>query len=181
MRRLSTAVITASEINMKKIATVAIETLNLGYHLRELPTPVILDQARERGLCAGKSAIGFQKSIARSLIRSFRAERTARIDRGARDIEFQPWASRIRRDIGTCIFDRTAPTGRAFLHCKKGTKADLNTAPQEPCRFRRPKDVRADYDTSHVAPAGSTARLGGRQYRIQPLLGSCRQITGTPE
>ena len=139
-------------------------------HLREFPTPVILDQARERGLCAGKSAIGFQKLIARSLIRSFRAERRARIDRGARDIAFEPGCGRVRRDFGMCI-----------LHCKKGTKADLNTVIQQPCRFRRPEDVRADDDTSHVAQAGSTARLGGRQNRIQPLLGSCRQITGTPE
>ena len=56
-------------------------------NLREFPTPVILDQARERGLCAGKSAIGFQKLIVKSLIRSFRAERRARIDRGERDLE----------------------------------------------------------------------------------------------
>ena len=70
-------------------------------------------------------------------------------------------------------------SGCAFLHCKKGTKADLNMVAQEVCRFRRPEDVRADYDTSHVAQAGSTARLGGRQNRIQPLLGSCRPIQGT--
>ena len=74
-----------------------------------------------------------------------------------------------------------AISGCAFLHCKMETKADLNTVAQEPCRFRRREDVRADDDTSHVAQAGSTARLGGRQNRIQPLLGSCRQITGTPE
>ena len=65
-------------------------------------------------------------------------------------------------------------SGCAFLHCKKGTKADLNTVLQQPCRFRRPEDVRAHDDTSHVAQAGSTARLGGRQNRIQPLLGSFR-------
>ena len=34
-------------------------------------------------------------------------------------------------------------SGRAFLHCKKETKADLNTVLQEPCRFRRLEDVRA--------------------------------------
>ena len=72
-------------------------------------------------------------------------------------------------------------SGCAFLHCKKGTKADLNMVRQEGCRFRRPEDVRADDDTSHVAQAGSTARLGGRQNRIQPLLGRFRQITGAPE
>ena len=56
-------------------------------YVREFPTPVILDQARERELCAGKSAMGFQTKIVTRLIRSFRAERRARIDRGARDIE----------------------------------------------------------------------------------------------
>ena len=63
--------------------------------LREFPTPVILDQARERGLCAGKSAMGFQKLIVMCLIRSFRAERRARIDRGDRDLEFEPRSRRI--------------------------------------------------------------------------------------
>ena len=72
--------------------------------LREFPTPVILDQARERGLCAGKSAIDFQKLIVKSLICSFRAERRARIDRGARDIEFELGCGRVRRDFGMCIF-----------------------------------------------------------------------------
>ena len=74
------------------------------FDLREFPTPVILDQARERGLCAGKSAIGFQKLIVRSLIRSFRAERRARIDRGARDLESEPGSREVRRDFGMCIF-----------------------------------------------------------------------------
>ena len=83
--------------------------------LREFPTPVILDQARERGLCAGKSAIGFQKLIVSTLIRSFRAERRARIDRGARDIE----------NLSCAFWEFGAISGRAFLHCKKGTKADL--------------------------------------------------------
>ena len=79
------------------------QELNLTY-LREFPTPVILDQARERGLCAGKPAIGFQKLIVRSLIRSFRAERRARIDRGERDIESEVSALVVRRDFGMCIF-----------------------------------------------------------------------------
>ena len=72
--------------------------------LREFPTPVILDQARERGLCAGKSAIDFQKLIVRCLTRSFRAERRARIDRGERDIESEPESREVRRDFGMCIF-----------------------------------------------------------------------------
>ena len=57
-------------------------------------------------------------------------------------------------------------SGCAFLHCKKGAKADLNTVAQEPCRICRAEGVRADDDTSHMAQAGSTARLGGRQKSV---------------
>ena len=73
-------------------------------NLREFPPPDIMDQERERGLCAGKSAIGFQKLIVSCLICAFRAERRARIDRGARDIAFEPCSGRVRRDFGMCIF-----------------------------------------------------------------------------
>ena len=85
-------------------------------NLREFPTPVILDQARERGLCAGKSAIGFQKLIVSCLIRSFRAERRARIDRGDRDLESEPDRGRIRHDLGKCdltpLWGENAPRAR---------------------------------------------------------------------
>ena len=57
-------------------------------------------------------------------------------------------------------------SGCAFLHCETGAKADLNTVGQELFRFRRPEDVRAADETSHVAQAGSTARLGGRQKSV---------------
>ena len=75
-------------------------------YLREFPTPVILDQARERAALTGKSAIGFRTKIVTCLIRSFRVEWRAPIDRGDRDLSFEPWGSRIPRGFGMSIFTR---------------------------------------------------------------------------
>ena len=148
--------------------------LTMDNNLREFPTPVILDQAREGAALRCKNEINFcaLKVAQECVVLTGRFARNG----GYGSIE-ESEILNLRWDF----LWYGVISGCAFLHCKKGTKADLNAVPPEPCRFRSAEDVRADDDTSHVAQAGSTARLGGRQNRIQPLLGSCRQITGTPE
>ena len=74
--------------------------------MREFSTPVILDQARERAALNGKNKTRFQKLIVTRLIRSFRAERRARVEGEEREI----------LNLSPSPDGFGVISGRAFLH-----------------------------------------------------------------